>query len=62
LRYRTDAMSRQAAKFNSPPATRDLAGYVQRSASEQTALRALFVDLGVAPDPPAGWVDNTPGG
>lgn len=62
LRYRTEEMTRLAAKFNSPSATRALAGYVQRYPSEQTALRALFTDLGVPPDPPANWVDNTPGG
>jgi hypothetical protein len=62
LRYRTEEMSRYAAKFNSPAATRVLAGYVQRYPTEQTALRALFTDLGMPPDPPANWVDNTPGG
>jgi hypothetical protein len=62
LRYRMDEMSRYAAKFNSPAATRVLAGYVQRYPSEQTALRALFTNLGVAPDPPATWMDDTPGG
>ncbi len=62
LRYRMDAMSRLSAKFNSPAATRDLAGYVQRYPSEQSALGALFAQLGVAADPPPNWVDNTPGG
>ena len=62
LRYRTEEMSRLAAKFNSASAARALAGYVQRYPSEQSAMRALFIELGVAPDPPANWVDNTPGG
>jgi hypothetical protein len=62
VRYRIDKMSRFSAKFNSPAATRVLAGYVQRYPTEQTALRALFGDLGMPPDPPANWVDNTPGG
>jgi hypothetical protein len=62
LRYRMEEMSRLPAKFNSPAATRTLAAYVQRYPSEQTALRALFADLGVAPDPPPKWVDDTPGG
>jgi hypothetical protein len=62
LRYRMDQMGRFAAKFNSPAATRALAGYVQHYPTEQTALRALFADLGMAPEPPANWVDNTPGG
>jgi hypothetical protein len=62
VRYRIDQMSRYPAKFNSPAATRALAGYVQKNPSEQTALRALFVELGVAPDPPAKWVDDAPGG
>ena len=62
LHYRMDLMTRNSAKLDSPQATRALAGYVQRYPSEQTALRALFTDLGVPPDPPANWVDNTPGG
>jgi hypothetical protein len=62
LRYRMQQMSNLAAKFNSPTATRDLAGYVERYPTEQSALRALFTNLGVAPEPPANWVDNTPGG
>lgn len=62
VRYRMDEMSRKPAKFNSPEATRALAGYVQRYPSEQTALRALFAELGVPPEPPAKWVDDAPGG
>jgi hypothetical protein len=62
VRYRTEEMSRFSAKFNSPAATRALAGYVQNYPTEQTALRALFTNLGVAPDPPANWVDSSPGG
>lgn len=62
VRYRIDEMSRYPAKFNSPGATRALARYVQRYPSEQLALRALFAELGVPPDPPAKWVDAAPGG
>jgi hypothetical protein len=62
LRYRMEQMRRFAAKFNSPAATRALAGYVQRYPTEQTALGALFADLGMPTEPPANWVDNTPGG
>jgi hypothetical protein len=62
VRYQMEEMGRFAAKFNSPAATRALAGYVQNYPTEQTALRALFTNLGVAPDPPANWVDSSPGG
>ena len=62
LRYRSEQMLRLHEKFNSPAATRALAGFVQHAASEQMALKALFADLGVPPEPPASWVDDTPGG
>ncbi len=62
VRYRMDQMGRNSAKFNSPAATRALAGYVQRYPSEQLALAALFAELGVPPEPPAKWVDDAPGG
>jgi hypothetical protein len=62
LHYRSDLMTRNAAKVNSDGATRTLAAMYVRYPTEQTAFRALFIDLGLNPDPPAGWVDRWPGG
>jgi hypothetical protein len=62
LHYRNDLMTRNAAKINSEGATRTLAVLLARYPTEQTAFRALFIDLGLNPDPPAGWVDHWPGG
>jgi hypothetical protein len=62
LHYRSDLMTRNAAKINSDGAMRTLAALYARYPTEQTAFRALFVDLGLNPDPPAGWVDRWPGG
>ena len=62
LRYRVELMTRYAAKVNSPQARKMLATMIAKYPTEQTADRALFVALGLAPDPPAGWKDQTPGG
>ncbi|HTC44030.1 MAG TPA: hypothetical protein VK696_03190 [Steroidobacteraceae bacterium] len=62
LHYRSDLMTRNAAKVNSDGAARTLAAMYVRYPTEQTAFRALFIDLGLNPDPPAGWVDRWPGG
>jgi hypothetical protein len=62
LHYRSDLMTRNAAKVNADGATRTLAVLYARYPTEQMAFRALFIDLGLNPDPPAGWVDHWPGG
>ncbi len=62
LRYRVDLMVREAAKINSPQARKTLATLITRFPTEQAAYRALFVDLGLNPDPPPGWTDAAVGG
>jgi hypothetical protein len=62
LRYRVELSTRYAAKVNSPQARKTLAMLITRYPTEQTAYRALFVGLGVSPDPPANWTDQSPGG
>jgi hypothetical protein len=62
LHYRNELMTRNAPKVNSESATRTLVTLLARNPTEQTAFRALFVNLGLSPDPPAGWVDRWPGG
>jgi hypothetical protein len=62
LRYRIDLMVRNAAKIDSPQARKTLATLIAKYPTEQTAYRALFVELGLDPDPPAGWSDTTPAG
>jgi hypothetical protein len=58
LRYRVDLMTRNATKINSPQAKKTLATLIARYPTEQTAYRALFVDLGLKPDPPESWTDQ----
>jgi hypothetical protein len=58
LHYQMDLMTRNAAKVDSPQATQTLAGYFSRYPTEQAAFRALYVQLGLNPDPPATWVDT----
>jgi hypothetical protein len=60
LRYRVDLMTRYAAQLNAPQAISALAGLFAQYPSEQTAMRALYVRLGLKPDPPADWVDPRP--
>ena len=62
LRYRVDLMARDAAQLNSPQALDTLADLLPKYPTEQSAFRALYVHLGLKPDPPAGWVDPQPGG
>ena len=62
LHYRTDLMNRNEAKVNSVAALRKLAVLLGRYRTEPEAFHALFVELGLNPDPPADWVDHTPGG
>ncbi len=61
LRYRVDLMVRQGAKINSPQARKTLATLITRHPTEQTAYRALFLDLGLNPDPPPGWTEGAAG-
>jgi hypothetical protein len=58
LRYRVDLMTRYAAKVNSPQARKTLAALIARYPTEQTAYRALFLELGLKPDPPANWTEQ----
>jgi hypothetical protein len=62
LRYRAQSMTRYAAKLNTPQARKTLAVLIAQYPTEQTADRALFVALGLEPDPPVSWTDGTPGG
>jgi hypothetical protein len=62
LRYRVELMTRYAAKVNSPQARKTLATLITKYPNEQAADRALFVALGLQPDPPVSWTDHTPGG
>lgn len=62
LRYRADLMTRYAERINSPRSVEVLAGLLARYPTEQAAFRALFVRLGLNPDPPPGWVDRQPEG
>ena len=62
LRYRVELLTRYATKVNSPQARKTLATMIAKYPTEQTADRALFVALGLDPDPPLSWKDRTPGG
>ncbi len=60
LRYRVDLMTRYSAQLNSAQATDALAGLLTQYPTQQTAMRALYVHLGLKPEPPADWVDPRP--
>ena len=60
LRYRVELMTVNAKRVNSERARKTLAGLIGRYPTEQTAYRALFVDLGLVPDPPANWTEHSP--
>jgi hypothetical protein len=62
LRYRVDLMGRNAALLNSPQAMRALVPLLTRYPDEQGALRAQYLQLGLNPDPPAGWGEPGAGG
>ncbi len=62
LRYRVELVTRNTKKVNSPRAQQTLAALISRYPSEQTAYRALFIDLGLEPDPPANWTERPPAG
>lgn len=62
LRYRVDLMTRYAAQLNSPQATNALADMLTRYPTQQAVMRALYVRLGLKPDPPSDWVDPQPDG
>ena len=51
----------QHDKLNSPQAARTLAALVERYPTEQATYRALYVKLGLNPDPPDGWKDPIAG-
>jgi hypothetical protein len=61
IRYRVELMTRNAAIVNSPQARKTLAALVARHPTEQSAVRALLIDLHLEPDPPVSWTDPTPG-
>jgi hypothetical protein len=61
LRYRVDLTTRHAKELNSPQATNALPALLAQYSTEQTAFRALYIRLGLQPDPPEGWVDPKPG-
>ena len=60
LRYRVELMTQYAVKINSPQARKTLASLIARYPTEQAAFRALFIELGLQPDPPSNWTDHTP--
>jgi hypothetical protein len=62
LRYRVDLMTRYTAQLNSPKATNALVGLLTQYPTQQAAMRALYVRLGLQPDPPPDWVDPQPEG
>ncbi len=62
LRYRVDLTHRNRAKLNSPQAARTLAAMVGHYPTEQATYRALYIRLGLDPDPPDTWKEATPGG
>ncbi|HEX3835456.1 MAG TPA: hypothetical protein VHW25_00710 [Steroidobacteraceae bacterium] len=62
LRYRVDLMTHHATQLNSPHAIGILAGLLTQYPSEQATMHALYVQLGLKPDPPADWVDPRPDG
>lgn len=62
LRYRVELITRYATQLNSPQATQALAGLLTQYPTQQTAFRALYLRLGLQPDPPADWVDPRPDG
>ena len=62
LRYRVELMTRNAPKVNAARSQKILAGLLGRYPTQQTAYRALFVALGLDPEPPANWTERTPGG
>ncbi len=62
VHYWQDMWSRHSIRLNSLAAARMLARLYSQYPTEQGAQRELFVRLGLKPDPPADWVDPTPGG
>jgi hypothetical protein len=61
VHYWMDAHSRHSAELDSAAAARILATLYAQYPTEQQAFRALFIRLGLNPDPPADWVDHYPG-
>ncbi len=62
LHYWLDMWTAHPRKLNSARSTRILGALYAQYRTEQEAFRALFIRLGLKPDPPADWIDRTPGG
>jgi hypothetical protein len=62
LHYQTQLQTRYNAKINSAAGVQIFAALFAQYPTEQAAFRALYVRLGLDPDPPADWIDPTPGG
>jgi hypothetical protein len=62
IHYWLDMGTRYPSRLSSPAAFRILATLYAQYPTEQEVFRALFVRSGLKPDPPADWLDRTPGG
>ena len=62
VHYWMDAGSRYSAKLESAVASSIMATLYGQYPTEQQVYRALFIRLGLQPDPPADWVDHASGG
>jgi hypothetical protein len=62
LRYQMELQTCDDTKMNTVAAARVLATIYAQYPTEQGAIRALYIRLGMQPDPPADWIDHTPGG
>jgi hypothetical protein len=60
--YRMELWISHSRKLNSLAADRLLGTLYAQYPTEQEVFRALYVRLGLQPDPPADWIDRTPGG
>lgn len=61
LDYRLELWTHNAEQLNSTQASRALADLYSKYASEQDALKAWYIELGVTPDPPPDWKPHPPG-
>ena len=55
LAYQMDVMRRNSDRLDSPTALQALARLYPHYPTEQSVIRALYVALGLQPDPPAHW-------
>lgn len=60
--YWQDVWSHHLIRLNSKSSSRIQATLYAQYPTEQQVFRALYLRLGFKPDPPAGWIDKTPGG